>query len=36
MCPDTILVMEGRAHPPAPTGAILDDPPAALAGYLGR
>ncbi len=36
VCPETILVMEGRARPPVPTAAMLDDPPPALAGYLGR
>lgn len=30
-----ILVMDGRAHGPFPV-AILDDPPPALAAYLGR
>ena len=32
---ETVLVAEGRAHPPAPTGTLLDDPPAALREYLG-
>ena len=32
----TIYLGEGRAHPPAPTAALLDDPPAALAAYLGK
>lgn len=32
----TILVAEGRAHPPRPTAALLDDPPPALAAYLGK
>lgn len=36
VCPLTILVMDGRAHPPEPTDAILDDPPPALGDYLGR
>jgi thiamine transport system ATP-binding protein len=34
--PRTIVVAEGRAHPPADTGAILDTPPPALAAYLGK
>ncbi len=33
---DTILVAEGRAEPPAPTGALLAKPPPALAAYLGQ
>lgn len=33
--PLTILVAEGIAHPPAPTGTLLDNPPPALARYLG-
>jgi len=36
ICAQTMLVADGRAHPPAPTGALLDDPPPALAAYLGR
>ena len=36
ICSQTVLVADGRAHPPAPTGALLDDPPPALAAYLGR
>ncbi|PTX00394.1 ATP-binding cassette domain-containing protein [Pararhodobacter aggregans] len=33
---DQILVVaEGQASPPAPTGALLEDPPPALAAYLG-
>lgn len=32
---ETIWVGEGRAHPPAPTGALLADPPEALRRYLG-
>lgn len=32
----TILVAEGTAHRPAPTAALLDNPPKALADYLGR
>lgn len=31
----TILVAEGRALPPGPTGPLLDNPPPALAAYLG-
>lgn len=30
-----ILVAEGRAHPPQPTDALLDNPPPALRDYLG-
>lgn len=33
--PDTILIENGRAHPPAPTGPLLDDPPPGLRAYLG-
>ncbi len=33
--PLSILVAEGRAHPPQPTAALLDSPPPALAAYLG-
>lgn len=32
---ETIVVAEGRAAPPEPTGALLDNPPPALAAYLG-
>lgn len=32
----TILVADGVAHPPAPTGPLLDNPPAALRAYLGK
>lgn len=32
---DTLLVADGRAHPPVPTGPLLDDPPEALRAYLG-
>lgn len=35
LAPETILVAEGRAHPPRPTAALLADPPPALAAYLG-
>ena len=31
----TVVVEGGVAHPPAPTGALLDAPPAALRAYLG-
>lgn len=31
----TVLVAEGIAHPPRPTGALLADPPPALRAYLG-
>lgn len=30
-----ILVADGIAHPPAPTAALLDDPPPVLRAYLG-
>ena len=36
LCPETVLVAEGRAHPPAPTEALLADPPKALRDYLGQ
>ena len=36
ICPETIVVADGVAHPPAPTAALLADPPPALAAYLGR
>ena len=32
---EVILVADGRAHPPEPTGELLDNPPAALRDYLG-
>ncbi len=32
----TILVAEGIAQPPQPTGDLLDNPPPALAAYLGK
>jgi thiamine transport system ATP-binding protein len=35
LCPETILVAEGQAHPPMPTGPLLDAPPPALKAYLG-
>lgn len=31
----TVLVADGRAHPPQPTAALLADPPPALRRYLG-
>jgi thiamine transport system ATP-binding protein len=31
----TIVVTDGRAEAPRPTGTLLDDPPAALRSYLG-
>jgi thiamine transport system ATP-binding protein len=31
----TTLVADGIAHPPAPTAQLLDNPPPALAAYLG-
>lgn len=34
--PMTVLVAEGIAAAPAPTAALLADPPPALAAYLGR
>lgn len=33
--PLTVVVAEGQAQPPVPTGALLSDPPPALAAYLG-
>lgn len=35
LCPQTILLAEGRAHAPQPTAALLADPPPALRSYLG-
>nr|WP_237399117.1 ATP-binding cassette domain-containing protein [Rhodovulum sulfidophilum] len=32
---ETVLVAEGRAHPPRPTERLLADPPPALRAYLG-
>lgn len=32
---ETIVVAEGRAAPPEPTQTLLDNPPPALAAYLG-
>ncbi|RWR08369.1 thiamine ABC transporter ATP-binding protein [Paenirhodobacter populi] len=36
LCPETVLVAEGRALAPQPTGVLLDDPPPVLAEYLGQ
>ncbi|WP_165455746.1 ATP-binding cassette domain-containing protein [Paracoccus subflavus] len=33
--PETILVDGGIAHPPVPTGPLLDNPPPGLRAYLG-
>lgn len=33
--PQTILVEDGRAHPPRDTGPLLDNPPPGLRAYLG-
>lgn len=33
--PQTILVEDGRAHPPQETAPLLDNPPAGLRAYLG-
>lgn len=35
LCPQTVLVAEGRAEAPAPTRELLRAPPPALAAYLG-
>jgi thiamine transport system ATP-binding protein len=35
LCPQTVLVENGTAHPPQPTDALLDNPPPALRAYLG-
>ena len=35
LCDQTLVVAEGRASPPAPTEALLADPPPELAAYLG-
>jgi thiamine transport system ATP-binding protein len=35
LCPLTVLVADGQAHPPVPTDRLLADPPPALAAYLG-
>ncbi len=36
LCPETVLVADGAANPPAPTEALLADPPPALRAYLGQ
>ena len=36
IAPHVILVADGIAMPPQPTEALLNDPPPALAAYLGR
>ncbi|MFD1796524.1 ATP-binding cassette domain-containing protein [Paracoccus aurantiacus] len=33
--PETVVVVDGIAQPPAMTGPLLDDPPPALRAYLG-
>ncbi|NHF73758.1 thiamine ABC transporter ATP-binding protein [Paracoccus xiamenensis] len=33
--PETVVVMDGVAHPPEPTGPLLDHPPEGLRAYLG-
>lgn len=33
--PETVLVDGGTAHPPTPTGPLLDNPPPGLRAYLG-
>jgi len=35
LCPLTVLVADGQAHPPVATDRLLADPPPALAAYLG-
>ncbi len=35
LCPEAVLVAEGVAAAPVPTGQLLDAPPAALRAYLG-
>ena len=35
LCDLAVFVDGGVAHPPQPTAALLDDPPPALAAYLG-
>jgi thiamine transport system ATP-binding protein len=35
LCPQTVLVAEGRALPPEATDHLLSNPPPALADYLG-
>lgn len=36
LTPETLLVAEGKAHPPKATKALLADPPPALRAYLGQ
>jgi len=36
ICPQTVIVAEGRAAPPEPTADVLANPPPALEAYLGR
>lgn len=36
IAPLSLLVAEGRVEPPAPTAALLADPPPALRAYLGK
>jgi thiamine transport system ATP-binding protein len=36
ICPETLFVADGHAHPPAPTQALFAHPPPALAAYLGQ
>lgn len=36
LCPQTVLVAEGVAHPPQPTAELLNSPPPALRAYLGQ
>ncbi|MBM3603908.1 MAG: ATP-binding cassette domain-containing protein [Alphaproteobacteria bacterium] len=33
--PQTVLIENGQARPPRPTGPLLDDPPPGLRAYLG-
>ncbi len=35
LCPQTVLVAEGKAHAPQPTKELLASPPPALRAYLG-
>lgn len=36
ICPLTVVIADGTAQPPVPTGPLLDQPPPALAAYLGN
>ena len=36
ICPLSVVIEAGLAHPPVPTGPLLDNPPPGLADYLGR